>query len=363
MKIVALVEAADHPCYRYRIEAFAWAMAERGMYLEAVPLGRGIQRFQCLTAARRADVVVLQRKLLPLAQLLFLRRHARRLVYDFDDALFQRDSFSHKGPDSWSRTARFWATVYSSDAVIAGNAYLADAARAFAPTEQVHTLPTCIDPARYRPARHARRGATARLMWIGQASTLPSLQAAQAQLTAAAERLPGLTLRLVCDRTLDLGPLRVEPRRWSTAREAADLADGDIGVNWLPDDTWSPGKCGLRVLQFMAAGLPVVANRVGLNREMVVHGETGFLADTPHEWAEAVAQLANDPPLRQRMGTAARQLVADRYAADLWAPRFAGILAGVTGNDQGEPPASLQNNSRETARTPAAAEASSVSDS
>ena len=100
---------------------------------------------------------------------------------------------------------------------------------------------------------------------------------------------------LACGRNFALG------RR--TAR-AAELADADIGISWLCDDLWGQGKCGLKVLQYMAAGLPVVANSVGVHRKMIVHGESGFLVDTPEEWAEAVARLAENPSLRQRMGAA-----------------------------------------------------------
>ena len=105
MKLSALVEGVDHVCYRYRIEAFAWALAERGLRLEAVPLRRGtLGRIRQLRAAGRADVVILQRKLLPIWQLRLLRRAARRLIYDFDDALFQRDSYHRKAAASWQRT-------------------------------------------------------------------------------------------------------------------------------------------------------------------------------------------------------------------------------------------------------------------
>ena len=85
------------------------------------------------------------------------------------------------------------------------------------------------------------------------------------------------------------------------------MAAADIGVSWLADNPYNLGKCGLRVLQYMAAGLPVVANRIGVTEHLVIHGETGYLASTPDEWADAIARLAENPALRRRW---------DRGAAD-----------------------------------------------
>ena len=174
-------------------------------------------------------------------------------------------------------------------------------------------------------------------MWIGQHSTLASLACAQRHLAAAAACLPGLELRVISNSSLPLAGTRVVPRAWSPATEAAELADGDIGVNWLPDDSWSPGKCGLRVLQYMAAGLPVVANPVGMNRSMVVDGETGYLASTPQEWAAAIARLAADPELRRKMGAAGRRLVSHRYSVAGWGPRLAAAVAAVARDRQPRP--------------------------
>jgi len=330
MRVFALTEGPDHVCYRYRIEAFAWAMAERGLLLEAVPLARQTwRRMAQFRAMRRADVVILQRRLLPLWQLVLLRRAAARLVYDVDDAVFQRDSYSRKGPESWSRTARFWATVYSADAIIAGNEFLQRSAAVYADPHRIHVIPTCLEPDWYRPAEHRRTGAAARLAWIGQRSTLASLGCMRPHFAAIGARLPGLELRLISDRSIDLPAVSVVPRRWSKATEASDLAEADIGISWLPDDTWSRGKCGLRVLQYMAAGLPVVANPVGIHRQMVVEGETGLLASTPRQWSEAIARLAADPTLRRRLGEAGRRLVETHYSVAGWGPRFAEAIASV----------------------------------
>ena len=224
-----------------------------------------------------------------------LRKAARKLIYDFDDALFHRDSYSPKGPLSWTRLAHFWATIYAADAVIAGNGFLRAEASTYVTPENVHWIPTCVNPQLYPLAQHERRTSGIRLVWIGQRSTLPGLEFAEPLLAAAAERLPDLELRVICNKYPELSSVRVVPRPWSSATEAQEIAAADIGISWLPDDPWSQGKCGLKVLQYMAAGLPVVANPVGMNREMVLHGQTGFLATTREEWAEAVATLAADP--------------------------------------------------------------------
>jgi glycosyltransferase involved in cell wall biosynthesis len=145
-------------------------------------------------------------------------------------------------------------------------------------------------------------------------------------LAAAAHKLPGLQLRVICNCFPTLASIEVVPRQWSGATEAAEVADADIGISWLPDDPWSLGKCGLKVLQYMAAGLPVIANPVGMNREMVVHGKTGFLAATPSEWSRAVQTLANDPVLRAEMGASGREMVQRQYSVARWAPEFAGLI-------------------------------------
>ncbi len=299
MRVLALIEKANEVCCRYRIEAYRPALAEYGMELEVVALRKGIMgRLGDLRKSRAADVVILQRKLLPLWQVTLLRNWADRLIFDVDDAIFQRDSNSSKGSFSRSRLARFRATACQSDAVFVGNDYLRLAALEWALPEQVSVVPTCVDLAKYPPVRHSRQLPDARLVWIGQASTLQTLGMAGEYLRATAARMPELEFRQICSRSTPFPGLKMVFRPWSSAAEAAELSEGDIGIAYMPDDSWSLGKCGLKVLQYMAAGLPVVANPVGVHREMIVHGETGFLADTPGEWAEAVFQLASRPELR-----------------------------------------------------------------
>lgn len=327
MRILALSEGAQHVCYRYRIAAFAPEVARRGWQLEALPLARQTwARREQLHAARGADVVILQRKLLPFWQLRLLRRRASVLVYDFDDALFCRDSFAKKSQSSLMRLGHFWATVYASDLVLAGNQFLREQTASYIEAERVRLLPTCVEPHRYPLAQHNSRPGQAQLVWIGQPSTLGCLSLAEAHWRAAAQQVPGLCLRVVCSEFPELDALPVVPRPWSGRTEGSELAAADIGVSWLPDDTWSHGKCGLKVLQYMAAGLPVVANPVGLHRELIVPGQTGFFAESPGEWAAAVSLLAGDPALRRRMGAAGRARVEAQFSVARWAGDFGDSL-------------------------------------
>jgi glycosyltransferase involved in cell wall biosynthesis len=311
-------------------------LRDAGCSLVCQPIERSfLARLSQLRDASRYHAVILQRKLLPGWQLAVLRRHARRLIFDFDDAVLYRDSYDRRGPRSARRERRFAATVRLADTVIAGNDFLADCAlRAGAPADRVRTIPTCVDPLRYvpkyeRPARPSAR--PFELVWIGSSSTLKGLEDQRALWDRLGGAIPGVRLRVICDRFPDFRGIEVVPAPWSEAAEAEELARGDLGVSWLPDDAWSRGKCGLKVLQYQAAGLPTIANPVGAHVEMIEPGATGFLASSPDQWIEAVRAAAADPGLRARMGRAARARVESHYSVAAWASTFVASVAEFEG--------------------------------
>ncbi|MCS7237525.1 MAG: glycosyltransferase family 4 protein [Thermoguttaceae bacterium] len=338
MHLVALTEAVDHVCYRYRVRPFEKPLADAGVVVHVQPLARGpFRRLRQLRQLRQAAGVLLQRKLLPPWEIALLRRYARVLIYDVDDAVFQRDSFQPKSPQSSYRRLRFRMTVAAADLVFAGNNYLAshvrriqrrlhkkDGKSSTAPglllSRRCLTVPTCVDPAKYPVALHGQKDQHLRLVWIGSSSTLPSLECAAEHLRAIAKQIPTTVLRVVCDRLPCLGGIALELWPWSEDSEGQALATADIGIAWMPPDSWSRGKCGLKVLQYMAAGLPVVANPVGVHLQMVLPGKTGLLAQTPAEWAESIRQLAANPSWRNSLGRHARSLVQTSYSPAYWAP-------------------------------------------
>ena len=330
MRLAALVESPDHVCCRYRLRAFQPLLERAGHTLTLLPLPRSVwSRWRLFRSLCAYDAVILQRRLLSRSETTLLRRHAQRLLFDFDDALWLRDSQSSKGFESRRRRNRFRFIVCSCDAVIGGNSFLSENAARWAGAQRCTVIPTCVDNARYPLARHSSPPGSAELVWVGSASTLRGLERARPILEALGREVPGLKLKLICDRFLTLQHLPVLPCSWSEATEAADIAAADIGLSWVPDDPWSRGKCGLKVLQYLAAGLPVVVNPVGVQTEMVWHGETGFLASTTEEWVWAMRTLAEDPALRRQMGTAGRRLVEAHYAVKCGSEKWLRLLRSL----------------------------------
>ena len=103
----------------------------------------------------------------------------------------------------------------------------------------------------------------------------------------------------------------------------------------LPDGPFERGKCGYKLIQYMACALPVVASPVGANRDIVEQGRNGFLASDADEWRAALHALVADPGLRRRFGEAGRRSVEQCYSLQVHAPRLARLLTGEHGGPAG----------------------------
>lgn len=314
MNLIALTNDVKHVCMRYRIDPVRSAFASQGHWFGSIALPKTPWgRLALYRDLDQASVVIVQRRLLSTCELPWLRKCTKHLIYDFDDAIFQRDS-TYKHAHSPRRLARFKAMVQTVDQVFAGNEYLAQRASEYTSSQKIVVIPTSIDPTPYQTAEHIRRGSGVRLVWIGSSSTLQSLEDQPALWKAISEAIPGIELHLICDRTPRLPGIKVIPVPWSAQIETSYLAQCDIGLAWMPNDTWSLGKCALKILQYQSAGLPVIANPVGVHQQLVIPGKTGMLASSPGEWIHALQQLIIDNRLRLNLGQQGRSLVEKEYS-------------------------------------------------
>jgi glycosyltransferase involved in cell wall biosynthesis len=211
-----------------------------------------------------------------------------------------------------------------ADVVTAGNAYLAARAEA-AGCPRVERLPTVVDSLRYVPREPGKEGRAVVLGWIGSPATAHYLHA----LAPVVERLQlrhEIRAVAVGARVDQVAGTPFQAVAWSEAQESALLAGFDIGIMPLPDAPWERGKCGYKLIQYMACAVPVVASPVGVNREIVQPGVNGELAEGADAWEAALSRLIADPELRQRMGSEGRRRVEDWYSLQAQAPRLVTLL-------------------------------------
>ena len=214
-------------------------------------------------------------------------------------------------------------------AVTAGNDYLAERAIA-ARARRVWTVPTVVDTANYAfNSRHVHDDKV-RVGWIGTPSTWNECVAPFVPILTQIMVETGAQLRAVGAGHAALAIDDVKVLEWSEDAEVALIQGMDIGLMPLPDSPWMRGKCGYKLIQYMACGLPVIASPVGVNAQIVEHGVNGFLAETEDDWHVALKTLVDDAELRHRMGQAGRKKVELEYSLHVHAPRVIRILEEAT---------------------------------
>lgn len=261
---------------------------------------------KALNAARKADAVVLLRKTFPYPVFWLLRKFSRKLFFDFDDAIFCNTD----GTDSKTRMSRFGATVAACDHIFAGNAYLSDTARQF--NTAVSVIPTSLETKKYA-VNCAKEPDVLSLVWIGSSSTKKYLEGILPQLEQACQKTRHLSLKVIADFELKSRHLHIQTIKWREDSEALELCKSHIGIAPMPENNWTKGKCALKVLQYMAAGLPVISSRSGANADVIDHRINGYLISSQSEWHEVIGMCAQDVDSLRRMGELGQEKVRAEY--------------------------------------------------
>ncbi len=327
MNLYVLMHESFAP--RYRIPQFIPLLKKSGIKTDLVRLPRGIvARWAKLARAREHNIVLLERKLIQPWELDFLRRRSQKLVFDFDDAIMYRSS-RWGNTRSRARMAKFGRIVKSCDLILAGNEFLREQALKFTTEDRIAVIPTVVELDRY-PMR-GRHGPTKNVTigWIGSAGTIHYLERILPALEEVARRFPNVCLKIVSDRFPKSSSIKTVDKPWEEAQEVEDLQSFDIGIMPLTDDLWAQGKCALKIVQYLAVGVPAVCSPVGMNRDIVQDGLNGFWATKNGEWVDRLATLIEDHRLREQMGVTGRRIVEERYSLEAVGKRLIGLLKGL----------------------------------
>ncbi|MEM9672039.1 MAG: glycosyltransferase family 4 protein [Bacteroidota bacterium] len=327
--------ALENKGYDYSIYSFLDEKTNRILYQPGYILQKiwGIltgyfRRVYHVFRSYRADVVLIHREATPLGppwvEWLIGKILNRRIIYDFDDAIWLADQ---SGVNSWVSKLKWHSKVKSvcqwSYRVSVGNNYLANFARKHNPSTIIN--PTTIDTENHHNilTNHQHRPVT--IGWTGSHSTLKYLSSIEKVLIRLSESYDFKFL-IIADRPPTLNIKNLEFIRWSQATEIQDLARIQIGIMPLTDTSWSRGKCGFKALQYLSLGIPAVVSPVGVNAEIVQANKQGFHATTELEWYASLEKLLTDAVLREKMGRAGRQRVIDHYSVTSNTSNFLQLL-------------------------------------
>jgi hypothetical protein len=343
MKVLFLTQTTElGPSSRYRVYQLVPHLQKLGIECEISPaidsetyarlyLGAGkapkLSAWRAVWNRRRTDlrrvdqfdVVFVQKGAFPGLYSGVEREIAARkpLVFDFDDAVWLPRQGGARLLRALHRERAVQDILDCSAAVIAGNGFLAEYASRF--NRNVSVVPSAIDVDAYPRAADSNV-----VGWIGSRTTLPYLK-----FLKPVFEYVGVTPRVIASGDPARLGFAVDFRPWRLETEKDELSQIGIGIAPLPDTPWERGKCGVKILQYMACGMPVVASPVGVNTQIVIHGVSGFLVREIGEWQETLAKLMAHPKLRQQLAAAGRETVKKRFGIQGAAERVAAVLRGL----------------------------------
>ncbi len=249
------------------------------------------------------------------------REACGKLVIDIDDAVFLR------------HPEKFDALMEMSDMVVCGNRYLMEKVQPL--NDRLLHIPTCVDMNDYECRSMAAANDPPIVGWMGTTGNLKYLEIPAEALRQVSQEVP-FELRVVVPdadplSSIDLNGVNVVHEAWDPANEVRQLQNMDIGLMPLfPNQEWDIYKCGLKLIQYLAVGVPGIAAPVGVNSEIIDENRNGFVAQETAEWVTALRTLLSDATLRQKMGVRGRQTAADRYSIQANYPVLRDALLELT---------------------------------
>lgn len=299
MKLLIISNNISRASFRLRVGDHLDFLDKEGIRCNVRQLPRNTSdRWNLFKTSGQYDAVLIQRKCLNFWDAAVLSHFCPKMIFDYDDAIM----YSATKPESrlTSHFRLFKRTAGMMDVMIAGNEYLAGYGRRYC--NQVHILPTGLDTNSYQVKDVRKNGSEIRLVWIGSQATLKYLAELCPVLEQIGKKHQNVVLRIIADKFFDLDNMSVQKRLWSLDNQISDLMACDIGLSPLPDNRFTRGKCGFKILQYFAAGLPVIASPVGVNQKFIKESNAGLLAMTHSEWQDAIEKMVKGIAVYRQLG-------------------------------------------------------------
>lgn len=330
IRVVAITGGKNVPSRRFRVEAVVPFLMKHGIRLEELCPVIGsyppqskllrlpwfvsalLERLTFLYRSKDYDAVILQREMistLPTLEWML----PKPLVLDVDDAIYLYRN---------GKTAKYVAR--SCDLVVCGNRFLAEKFSQW--NSNVVVIPTGVNTDLLQPIKNRVTEETLIIGWIGTVGNYRYLKMIEPALTKVLSSFPNVRLQIISSQFptfLEHLGEQLDFRLWQPGVENDLLPRFTVGIMPLTDNEWARGKCSFKMLQYMAAGIPIVASPVGMNADILASKPVGLAARNNAEWCDAILVLLRQRQLCIEYGLAGRKMVEEKFSlnavSDLWA--------------------------------------------
>jgi len=295
-------------------------------YYIQLTIEKFIRSWVVIFLAGRFDLIFLQRTTFPLGLERLVRLRNPNIIFDIDDSIYMPDS-EESGVlwqiKKWVKEKEVISILKVSKRVIAENNHIKRFVLPYCKTVDLIAGP--IDEERNYTALPKDTTQPTVIGWIGSPSTTPYLRMLDDILKQLNEQ-HRIKVRLIGASDYSLDGLDIEIVQWQEQEEVSQLHKFDIGIMPMPDNEWTRGKVGCKMLQYMANAIPTVVSYTPTNAEVVQQGMNGFLANSQEEWIDKLSLLIKQPHLREKIGRAGRRTVEEKFSLDKNVPRYIEIF-------------------------------------
>ena len=333
-KIFVLLKSEKTPSSRIRFIELIPLLEKCGLQVEVAYIPKSLfERRRMFKRASEFDLTIFQKRLFSLFEFSELRRYARKLAFDCDDAVFLKNAAPSKNEYDYfsaTRKRRFKRICAKSDLVMVANSYLEQECHALAPSTPVEVIPSAVDIMRVSQKEDYTLHSPPVLGWIGSKVTHRYLEHIAPALCEL-RRKHDFILHVISDKELFIPGLDINNIQWSKDEEASELSKFDIGIMPLSEDPFSKGKASYKLLQYMSAGIPSVASAVGMNMDVAGDNEFALLAENDSDFATALATLLENCELRKSIGQKARIKIENEFSKDVIGAKLADAILRCLG--------------------------------
>ncbi len=327
-------EGIEYSLHSFWCKAIYKSLHRKGNYIRKISyfLIGLFKRLSDLFKLKEYDIVFIHREASPFRFILFeniAKFLNKYIIFDFDDSIFLHNiSDANKLLNFLKNPQKVPRILKLSDLLIAGNSFLKNYATNY--NNKIIIIPTVIDTEKYVPKDRIRKDGNAAVIigWIGSPTTIKYLDLLKDVFEKLIARFDNIKVHIVGGKFGTLISPSIINKEWELETEVSDLQEFDIGIMPIPDDNWGRGKCAFKIIQYMSVGIPVVASSVGMNKEVVINGINGFLAENNDDWLDKLSQLIRSADLRSKLGAAGRITVENNYSLKSQADNFTNILKG-----------------------------------